>query len=246
MDIIRIIVVYYIRHVSAHRIFLVLTSLVLGVVLALIIAPENNIKYYGLTSVERSIEEGLQPDSGISVQDSDVSFVMPAVNESDSGVARLKYLRFSFQAILQSPVVGVGVKEWVYDSPHPHNVVVETALMFGVPAAVALLLFYMATLKFLADLVPKISLLNELWLMSLIALLLYMLFYNLVQGQLASFRSLPLFLLSGLGAGYYARVPRHGCVLPVGSSLEQGQQTQDRHLGKSLEASRVRDQRPDG
>lgn len=234
-----IISVYYSSYVSPRRILLVFVSLVLGVVLALVVAPENNIKYYNFTSLERLKSEVSKPGSDFSVHENDEHFVMPAVHESDSGVSRLKLLRFSFQAIVQSPIIGVGAKEWVYFSPHPHNVIVETALMFGIPAALALSSFYLVILKFLAGLVHEVSPPNDLWLASLIVLLLYMLLYNLVQGQLASFRSLPLFLLSGLGAGYYARVRMHDDGLLVGSLLEQGQQTQDRRLGKSQEASRV-------
>lgn len=235
-----IIAVYYRNHVSANRVLLVVVSLLLGVVLALVVAPENNIKYYKFTSVQRFIDEGMQSDWG-KPHVSDEPFVMPTVSDSDSGVVRLKLLRFSFQAILQSPVIGVGVKEWVYNSPHPHNVIVETALMFGIPAAGALSLFYLGTLKYLAGLVYEISPPNDLWLVSLIALLLYMLFYNLVQGQLASFRSLPLFLVSGLGAGYYVRGRKHGGVLPVRYALEQGQQTQNCCLGKSQDTSKILD-----
>lgn len=205
-------VVFYFRnHVSAPRIYLVLISLVIGLVLALVAAPENNIKYYGLTSISRLIDEARKPIFDDTNQKSDVPFVMPSVHESDSAVARLKLLRYSFQAIQQSPAIGVGVKEWTYYSPHPHNVIIETALVFGIPAAVALLLFYIFTIM---SLIHKTSPSNKLWLVSLIALLLYLIFYNLVQGQLASFRSLPLFLLSGLAASYFAHVQKCHGVMP--------------------------------
>lgn len=214
------VVFYFRKHVFASRKYIVFVSLVLGLILGFVAAPENNIKYYGLTSVSRLVDEMLQPISWSSDQKSDLPFVMPTVDESDSGVVRLKFLRFSFQAIQKSPVIGVGVKEWVYSSPHPHNVIIETALMFGIPAAVMLSLFYLITI---AGLIHKTSPQNELWLVSLIALLLYLLLYNIVQGQLASFRSLPLFLLNGLAAGYYAHVRARDGTLPIESSIEHRQ-----------------------
>jgi len=88
------------------------------------------------------------------------------------------------------------VRQWRYTYPHPHNVILESGVMFGLPALVALMIFILYTMWNLRS----ISQNQERRVLPVLVggLFLYLLFYNLVQGQLASFRSLPLFIIFGL------------------------------------------------
>ena len=141
------------------------------------------------------------PDTGAE------SVVAPAADlepVSDTGAERIHLAAGAINTITHHPVFGIGAQTWTYDAPHPHNVILESALTFGLPATLALLLFNTVSIwrliftnKVMTDAEQKKYVLVG-------GMLLFMFVYNLVQGQLASLRSLPLFLLGGYACAMIA------------------------------------------
>jgi len=201
---------------------LMLLSICAGSTLfAVAVAPENNLNYYGLNSPTdwvTTLKSAPGPalpaqaagpgskGSGAASRSYGPIAIAGEFDEPDTGVARIKLARMAWMSIVDNPLFGIGVRDWDYFSPHPHNVFIESALVFGVPSLLALLLFYaLAILQLLVHRAGWTTLEHTRYAM-VAALLLFLLCYNLVQGQLASFRSLPLFVLSGYAGAMVAHI----------------------------------------
>lgn len=178
-----------------HRSIRLFAVLLCGVVIGVVIAPNNNHKYYGLASPDNWLKAATLPES----------IASPGLmDDTDTGVIRIKIARDAIIQIVDSPLLGIGARQWDYYSPHPHNVLLESALIFGVPSSFALTFFYMAAIWSLLKIQPCLPDADQTKYAMVAALLLFLLVYNLIQGELASFRSLPLFLLSGYAVGMVA------------------------------------------
>jgi len=170
-----------------------LVAFSIGLVVALVVAPENNIQYYNLVSPNALIEY-------FKVYTSSSGIPQEIPETADTGVIRMHLTLDALNKIIDRPWLGIGAKIWTYNSPHPHNIFIESALIFGIPSFCVLVAFYvMALWRLLIRSVDK----KQDVLIG--ALLLFFIFYNCIQGQLASFRSLPLFLLSGYAASMITR-----------------------------------------
>jgi len=175
---------------TAKYVAALLISVVVAAALTSNIAPENNIKF----NTQWKIDSLHKVPSSISGQG------YGEVDETDSAAVRLVLWGRAITHMMDSPLMGIGPKEWTYEKPHPHNVVLESGQSFGVLSVVSLLGFF-AMMLFSTRVSEAISLRQQVIRSSIWVLCIYMLFYNLVQGQLGSFRSLPLFLLCGLVSG---------------------------------------------
>jgi len=190
LSLITVIAVQYQRWRNALSL---LVAFSIGLVVALVVAPENNIQYYNLVSPNALIEY-------FKVYTSSSGIPQEIPETADTGVIRMHLTLDALNKIIDRPWLGIGAKIWTYNSPHPHNIFIESALIFGIPSFCVLVAFYvMALWRLLIRSVDK----KQDVLIG--ALLLFFIFYNCIQGQLASFRSLPLFLLSGYAASMITR-----------------------------------------
>jgi O-antigen ligase len=169
-----------------------LIALIVGSAVALAVAPENNIRYYNLVSPHAAVEYFTAH-----IGSSGIPQAMP--DTADTGMIRAHLTLEALHKIIDRPWLGIGAKSWTYNSPHPHNIFLESALMFGIPSFCVLVVFYVIVLwRLLMRPVDKINVFVG-------AMLLFFLVYNFIQGQLASFRSLPLFLFSGYAVSMVVR-----------------------------------------
>jgi len=174
--------------------FKIIAVLAVSVLLALAVIPENSKSFYNNWQLANSMEV-LEGD--IYHLDSDVEAIdYGDIDQTDSAAIRIFLWKDAIGKIMDKPLLGQGVRQWRYTYPHPHNVILESGVMFGLPALVALMIFILYTMWNLRS----ISQNQERRVLPVLVggLFLYLLFYNLVQGQLASFRSLPLFIIFGL------------------------------------------------
>lgn len=181
---------------SLRRAVLLLLALSTGIAVAVTVAPPQNHEYYGLFSPSewfRALTEkdGLEYDP----------------NHNDTGTTRIKLAQMAIAEIAQHPLVGVGARPWTYVAPHPHNIILEGMLVAGVLAGLAFAAFAMLLLLRLARAVTRPEHLPSGWLAAVASLCTYLIVYNLIQGQLASFRSLPLFLVCGFAVALTAKQP---------------------------------------
>jgi len=170
-----------------------LAALIISSMIAVAVSPENNIRYYNLVSPLAWLEY-----HNVSSVAPSVSGAIPDV--ADTGVIRMHLTLEAIQKIIDRPWLGTGAKIWTYSSPHPHNIFLESALMFGIPSFCVLGVFYVMVLWRLlirSDDKKQDVLIG--------VLLLFFILYNCIQGQLSSFRSLPLFLLSGYAVSMITR-----------------------------------------
>lgn len=162
---------------------------VIGFAVAFVIAPPGNKAFYSHTSVNAGINAiALTQQEGSAQIDEARS--RKNISEVDSGVARVRLAEISFGQIRSNMVWGIGAQNWNYYSPHPHNIVLEAAVMFGIPAALLLLTFFLR-------IIYRVSRESGWSSVAIVSLVVFLAIYNLFQGQLGSFRSFPLFVLSG-------------------------------------------------
>lgn len=173
-------------------------------IIAISIAPSNNQQFYLRNSFSKWGAALAQKEWARSTAESVITPVVSLEPISDTGVERIRLAADATSKIVHNSAFGIGVRAWTYDAPHPHNVILESALTFGMPSAFALLLFNMVSIwrliftnKVMTDAEQKKYVLVG-------GMLLFMFLYNIVQGQLASLRSLPLFLLGGYACAMIA------------------------------------------
>jgi len=174
---------------------LLLVALISSTLMTYSFAPENNKRFIrqlgigNLTKVSDSIArqsfDGIEAGDGVSV--------------------RLALWGEALKKMSDSQWIGSGVEKWTYThpKPHPHNVVLESGQVFGIPSAFILLTFF-GVIFFSSKDSKLVSKKEQLVRISVIGLSFYFLINNLLQGQIGSFRSLPLFLLAGIATAIIA------------------------------------------
>ncbi len=184
------------KRIATAKNIAMLLAFLLGTALALVMAPKNELTFYQLTSptnwiaVLHESEIGHFSNETRAAETHNNPNAHHNPNETDSGVARIKLSQLAIAVIFDSPWQGIGAQNWTYWKPHPHNIILESGVMFGAPAALVMSIFFIS-------LIYKASKKDDEVLILLTAFVVFLLVYNLLQGQLASFRSLPLFLMSG-------------------------------------------------
>lgn len=117
------------------------------------------------------------------------------------------YFRASLRrAVLLLLALSTGIAVAVTVAPHPHNIILEGMLVAGVLAGLAFAAFALLLLR-LARAVTRPEHLPSGWLAAVASLCTHLIVYNLIQGQLASFRSLPLFLVCCFAVALTAKQP---------------------------------------
>jgi len=181
-----------------------LAVLLISCLIALAIAPTNNHKFYSLISVNHWVD-AVKRDNGIfdlrdesddRAQENEIA-ISGVRDEPDTGLARIKLAQAAMRKIVDNPFIGIGAREWTYFTPHPHNVLLECALTFWIPSALAFGAFFIISVwKLITE---QAELTESVCVSSLLVavLLVFLLICNLVQKQLGSFKCIPLFLLSG-------------------------------------------------
>lgn len=183
---------------------LLIVVMLISSITAISIAPSYNQQFYLRNSFSNWGATLVQKEQALRSAESVRTPVTDLVVISDTGSERINLAADAIYNILHNPFFGIGAQKWTYDAPHPHNVIIESALTFGLPATFALLLFITVSiwrLTFTNKLIPDAE--NMKYVL-VGGLLLFMFLYNLVQGQIASFRSLPLFLLGGYACAMIA------------------------------------------
>ncbi|EAU54368.1 hypothetical protein SPV1_00275 [Mariprofundus ferrooxydans PV-1] len=168
----------------------IIAAIIAGVALAYITAPENTKRFYGQWDVADLVKAA-------ELQGVPHGYGYGEVDPTNSAAVRLVLWARAWENIKNNPVLGIGARSWSYKDPHPHNVIIESALLFGLPSAMALVIFFLFLMNCVLRNFPKMLAQNQAVTVSIVFLLLFYLILNMTQSQLGSFRSLPLFLLSG-------------------------------------------------